>query len=354
VHAQYVRIWFVGGLVALVLALPMMLARIPAHATMLVVGVTFLGLSVSLGLLPAFARRDWPSPLYALPSLALAALALPFLAQERAFAALMGASLVVGAAQPLALLLSPRWTTPREPDAHASTDRVALIGIALALAATLVGGLLLVALPRGLPNAAFAVLLGGAAVPAAFSALLFVLPRKSGEPLKAATLAAGALFFLALAAGALAIAFARPFAADFRGPVAATAVGLGLATMTVLRAPSRPALAASALATAVLAALALLLGTLSFDLLPLALYAFLAFALVAIACALVAAAPLLLPGRIRGARWMKWAPALLIAALFLYTPALQLGRSAAPAAIVAAAGVAALVWGLAPLARARR
>jgi len=56
-------------------------------------GVSYLALAVALGILPAFARRDWPTPLFAIAPLALALLALPFLRSERPFAALLGASL---------------------------------------------------------------------------------------------------------------------------------------------------------------------------------------------------------------------------------------------------------------------
>ncbi|HUR69982.1 MAG TPA: hypothetical protein VM370_12110 [Candidatus Thermoplasmatota archaeon] len=353
-HARYVRVWFVGGLAALILSIPMMLAREGAHAALAVVGVGWLALALALGLLPAFARRDWPSPLYAMPALLLGALALPLLRNERAFDALLGASLVVGALQPLALLASPRWAAPQEADEHRATDRVALAALATSLGATLAGGILLVALPRGLPSAAFVALLVVAIPLAALAALLFTLPRQARAPLKAATLAWASGAFLVLAGAALAGGLVFPLASDLRGPVAGVALAFALAIVALLRAPRRPPLAAAALALEVLSALALLLATLygaPNALLPVALYAFLALAIVLVAGALLAAAPILLPGTARGVRWQRWAPALLIAALFLYTPALQLGRSPVPAAIVGAAGVVLVVFGLGPLAR---
>lgn len=347
--------FFVAGIAALLLSVPLsLLTEIGPSA--LVVGVSFLALAVTLGLLPAFAQRDWPSPVYAYATVLLAGLAFAASPAARVSHALLGASLIVGALQPFALLLSPRWQTPRAPDAHAATDRAALAALGVSLLATLAGGLLLVALPRGLPNAAFAALLLAAAPNAALGALLFTLPRLAAEPLKGATLGYAATAAFALAAGALAWAFARSFATGFRTPVAIVALGLAFSIAALLRArrpaSARPLLAGS-FVLAILAALALLFATL-YDapnaLLPAAFFALAALALVALSAALVVGAPLLLPGRPRDGRWGAWASALLIAALFLYTPALQLGRSAAPAMILAVLGLALLVRGLAPMA----
>lgn len=354
-HAQYVRVFFVAGIAALVLSLFLSFLT-SVGPSVAVLGVSYLALALALGLLPAFARRDWPSPVYAYAAALLGALGLAASPAARVSHALLGASLVVGALQPLALLLSPRWTGASEPDAHGPTDRAALAGIGLALAATLAGGLLFVALPRGLPNAAFATLLLAAAPAAALAALLFTLPRLAGEPLKGATLAHAANAAWLLGTVALAWAFARPLGAGFRTPVALIALGFAFAVATLLRA-KRPAharpLLGAAFALAVLAPLALLLATL-YDapnaLLPAAFFALLALDLVALSAALVVGAPLLLPGRAREGRWSAWAGALVVASLFLYTPALQLGRSSAPALLVAALGLALLVRGLAPMA----
>lgn len=360
-HAAYTRVWFVAGLGALAIAALLALATLAgapvpphAHVIALAAGVSYLALALALGLLPAFARRDWPTTLFALAAVGIGALALLVPWNARAFAALAGASLLLGAAQPLALLLSPRWTTPREPEPHASTDRAALSGAVLALAGIAAGGVLLIVLPRGLPSAALATLLTTGALPAAFGALLFVLPRAAREPLRSATLGFGALAVLALATLSLVVAFLDPVGASFRWPVAGIALAYALGAATLLRARRRGApLLTSALVLAILAALALLLATLYGPvnaLVPAALYAHVAFALVLVAAALVAAAPILLPGRPRGERWMRWGPALLIAALFLYTPALQYARSPAPAAIAGAVGLAIVLAGLAPLA----
>jgi hypothetical protein len=358
-HAAYVRVWFLAGLGALALGALLALATLAgaplapsAHAILLAAGVADLALALALGLVPAFARRDWPSPVYALAAVTLqgAALLVPW--QERAFAALLGAGLLVGAAQPLALLLSPRWTTPREVEPHRSTDRAALFSLALSLVGIAAGALLLIALPRGVPNAAFAALLLGGALPAAFGALLFVLPRGAREPLRSATLAFAAASALALALVSLLVPLLSPVGATFRWPVAGIALAYALGAATLLRARRGTPLLVSALVLAILAALALLLSTLhgpANALLPVALYAHLAFTLVLVAAALDEAAPLLLPGKTKGRRWTRFAPALLIAALFLYTPALQYGRSAAPAALAAAVGLALLLAGLAPL-----
>jgi len=358
-HAQYVRVWFLAGLLTLALSIPLAFLS-PLAPTLLVVGVSYLALAVALGLLPAFARRDWPSPVFAYAGALLGAAGIASAPYPRAAYALLGASLVVGAAQPLALLLSPAWTSAREPNAHTSADGAALAAIGLALAGALAGGLLLVALPRGLPNAALVALLLACALPAALAALLFALPRAEGAPLKGATLAYAALGFLALGAGALAWAFARPIGASFRTPVAILALAYALAVTALLRverpAPARPLLA-SALALAILAALALLLATL-YDapnaLLPVALYAHAALALALLGAALVVASPLLLPGRAREGRWRAWSMALLIGALFLYTPAIQYGRGHAPALLLGAAGLALLLWGLLPLSSSAR
>jgi hypothetical protein len=164
-----------------------------------------------------------------------------------------------------------------------------------------------------------------------------------------------ALVFFGLAALTLSLALAFPLRVEARGSVAGVAVGSGLAVLALLRAPKRPPLAAATLALAILASLALLVATLFGGpnaLLPVAFYAFLALDLVFLASALIAAAPLLLPGRAEGIRWSRWAPALLIAGLFLYTPALQLGRSASPALLAGALGLVVLVVGLSPLSRA--
>lgn len=359
-HAAYTRVWFVAGLGALAIGALLALATLAgapvppsAHAIALAVGVSYLALALALGLLPAFARRDWPTTLFALAAVGIGGLALLVPWNERAFAALAGASLLLGAAQPLALLLSPRWTAPREPEPHASTDRAALSGALLTLVGVAAGGILLVALPRGLPSAAFATLLTVGALPAAFGALLFVLPRAAREPLRSATIGFGALAVLALAAISLVVAFLDPVGATFRWPVAGVALAYALGVATLLRARRGQPLLASALVLGVLAALALLLATLYGPvnaLVSAAFYAHVAFALVLVAAALVAAAPILLPGRARGERWTRWGPALLIAALFLYTPALQYARSAAPAAIAGAVGLAIVLAGLAPLA----
>lgn len=358
-HAAYVRVWFVAGLAAV--GLSSFLAFLPLEnlnaAILAGAGVGFLGLALALGLLPAFLRRDWPGPLFAYAAVGLAALALPFAWHERLFPALVGASLLVGAAQPLALLASPRWTTAREPDPHRNTDAAAGAALALALVGTGVGAVLLVALPRDLPSSGLAVLVLAGALPAAFGALLFALPRLREEPTPTATLAYAALLFLALSAGFLAYALHRPLSGFFRAPVATFALALALGVATLMRLPrperSRPLLASS-LALAILAALALLLATLTGApnaLLPAAFFAAVALALVLAAAATVSAAPILLPGRAEGVRWQKWASALLIASLFLYTPSLQYERSFAPALLVATLGLVVLLAGLAPLAR---
>lgn len=360
-HAAYVRAWFLAGLAALAggAFLSFLPLAPPNAAILLAAGAGFLGLALALGLLPAFARRDWPTPLYAWAAVTLAALALPLAWHERAFPALVGASLLVGAAQPLALLLSPRWPGAREAGAlpHRATDAAAVAGIVVSLAATAAAGLLLIALPRGLPNAGLAVLLWGGALPAALAAFLFALPRQRAEATPTATLAYAALLVLALSTALLAYALHRPLAGLFRGPVAGLALALALGVATLIRLPrperSRPLLGAG-LALTVLAALALLLATLHGApnaLLPVAFFAALALTIVLLAAALVAASPLLLPGRAEGTKWQKWSAALLIAALFLYTPSIQYARSAAPAMIVAAAGLVILLAGLSPLAR---
>lgn len=364
-HARYVRVWFLAGLAALALGIIATFATLAgapmaphASALLLATGATYLALAVALGLAPAFARRDWPTPVHAIAAVSLGALAIPFAWHARAFAALLGASLVLGALQPIALLLSPRWKAAREPNPHWATDGVALAGVAVSLVAIGAGGALLIALPHGLPSAGLATLLVGATLPAAFAGLLFTLPREARAPLKAATLGYAILGALALATLGFALAFLAPFAATFRVPTAILAVAYALATVALLRA-TRPAsarpLLAGALALAILAALATLLATLGGApnaLLPAALHAQLALSLVALAAALVVAAPLLLPGRASGRRWTRWGPALLIAALFAYTPALQYGRSAAPAAMLGAVGLAILLLGLRKLARA--
>lgn len=350
-HAQYVRIWFIGGLAALVLAIPASLAALEAGPVMLTAGVGYLALAAALGMLPAFARRDWPTPLYAIAALALGVLALPFATAERPFTALFGASLLMGAAQPLTLLATSRWSAPAEP--RPTTDRPALAALVAAVVMVGLAGLALIALPRGLPNAAFALILTGAAPLAAFGVLLFILPRQSSTPFPATILAWAALVFVVLATAGLAAAFAFPLALDLRGALAALATAFALGTVALIRAASKPKLLAYVLALALLATLALLLASIEASLFPLAFHAFVAMDVVFLASALSAAAPILLPGRIRRERWMRWGPALLIAALFLYTPALQLGRSATPAAIVGAIGLAVIVLGLAPLARTR-
>ena len=379
-HAAYVRAWFVGGLAALALSAlfaTTTLAGAPlapsAHLVLLVAAISYLALTLTLGLLPAFLRRDWPTPLFALAALGVGALALVVPFQARAFSALLGASLLLGAAQPLALFASPRWTSPRdpdassdassraptarEPDAHRATDRAALAALVLSLVGIAAGALLLIAMPRGLPNAALATLLLGGALPAAFGALLFVLPRAVGRPLSGATLALATLVVLALATIALVLGLLDPVRAQLRWPVAGVALAFALGATTLLRARREGPLFASALVLAILAALALLLSTLygpANALLPVAAYAHAAFALVLLCAALVPAAPLLLPGKMRGARWMAWGPALLIAALFLHAPAYQSGRSVVPATLVAILGLALLLRGLWPLATAPR
>ena len=360
-HAAYVRAWFLGGLVALAAGASTAFLPLPVGnaAILLGAGAGYLALALALGLLPAFARRDWPTPLHAWAALALGALALPLVWHERAFPALVGASLLVGAAQPIALLASPRWSAAGEPHPHAKTDGAALAAIVTALAGVGSAGLLLIALPRGLPNAGLALLVLAGALPAAFGALMFALPRLREEATPTATLAHAALGILLLAGAFLAFALHRPLAGLFRAPVAAMALAFALGAATLLRLP-RPARAApllgASLALAVLAALALLLATLAGvpnALLPVAYFAGLALALVLLAAALVVAAPILLPGRVERVRWQKWAGALLIAALFLYTPSIQYGRSAAPAILVGALGVVVLLAGLAPLATAK-
>lgn len=355
-HHGFVRVFFVAGIAALVFSV--LLSFLTAMGpTLLVAGISYLALALALGLLPAFAQRDWPSPVHAYAAVLLGALGIAASPAARVSHALLGASLVVGALQPLALLLSPRWKTPRAEDAHTATDRAALAAILVSLAAALAGGLLLVALPRGLPNAAFAALLLAAAPAAALGALLFTLPRVANEPLKGATLAHAAVLALVLGAGALAWAFARSFGSGFRTPVAIVALGFAFAVATLLRAhrpaSARPLLGAS-FALALLSALALLFATL-YDapnaLLPAAFLALAALDIVLLGAALVVGAPLLLPGRPREGRWSTWGSALLVASLFLYTPALQLGRSSAPAILVAVLGLAVLVRGLAPLAQ---
>lgn len=358
-HARYVRVWASAGLLALALSVPLHLLSAARGATLLVVGASYLALALALGLLPAFARRDHPSPLFALAGPVLGALGVAALALPRAFHALLGASLAVGALQPAFLLLSPRWKAPRAPDPHRATDRAALGALVLALGGAGAGGLLLVALPRELPHAALAVLLLACALPAALGALVFMLPRDAGAPLSGATLAHAATVALALAAGGAAWAFARPFAASFRTPVALVALAYALAITLLLRA-QRPAplrgLLAGSFVLGLLAATALLVATLYGDpnsLLPAALYAHVALALVLIAAALALAAPILLPGRAREGRWRAWAPALMIAALFLLTPAIQYDRGVAPAAVVGALGLAVLLWGLLPVLSSR-
>lgn len=363
-HARYVRVWFGAGLVALAIGGALTLAQaggasIPrnARAVAMVTAECYLALALALGILPAHVRRDWPTPMFAWAAIALGALALPLLSNARAFAALAGASLVVGALQPLALFLSPIWSSAREANPHRSTDAAALVAIALSLLGALAGGLLLIALPRGLVNAPASVVLVACVMPATLGALLFMLPRLAGEPLRAATLAYAAAGALAIAAIALAWAFTHPLGASYRWPVAILALAYALGITTLLRA-ARPAsvgpLLASALVLAILAALALLLATLTAapnSLIVAALDAHLALGLVLLAAALVVGAPLLLPGRASEGRWTRLGPALLIAALFLETPALQYARSALPAAIVGAIGLAMVIVGLAPAAR---
>lgn len=358
-HARYVRVWAAAGLGATALAVPLTLWRPSAGPTLLVVGLSYLALALALGLLPAFARRDWPSPVFAWAAVLLGALGVAALPAPRASFALLGASLVVGALQPLALLLSPRWAGARETDEHRPADLSALAALGLSLAGVLAGGLLLIALPRMLPHAALAALLLGGVLPAAFGALVFLLPRAAGAPLRGATLVHAALLANALAAGALAWSFARPFGADLRLPVALVALAFALAVTALLRVPrplsTRP-LVAGAFALAILTALALLLATLGGlpnALLPAALFAAFALAAVLLAAALASGAPLLLPGRASEGRWRRYAPALLIAALFLYTPALQLDRSPLPAALVGGAGLLWLLAGLSGLLRTR-
>ena len=361
-HAAYVRTWFAAGIVALLVGAALGLASLAgapvaqtAPASILVAGVSYLALALALGLVPAFARRDWPAPLTAWAAVGIGLLGALLSLHERANAALLGASLLLGAAQPVALLAAPRWPGANDPDAtHAKTDRAALASIALALVGIGAGGVLLVAFPRGLPSAGYAAALLGGALPAAFGALLFILPRAAREPLSGATLAYGALGVLALSTSFLVAGLLFPLSGMARTAVAGLALAFALGITTLLRARRDASpLLSSAFVLGILAALALLLATLYGGpnaLLPVALFATLAFALVLVVGALVAAAPILLPGKLAGARWMRWGPALLIAALFLYTPALQYGRSAAPAAIVAAIGLLVLLRGAAPLA----
>lgn len=374
-HAQQARIWLLGALGALALGgIAGLLTAGGAdvdpyvHLALLTVGASFLAVALSLGLLPAFARRDWPAPLHAIAALGVAALGpmlYAFTQDLRHLTAPLGVALILAAAHPLALVLQgTRWKTGESLLAAGNpfrpTDSVALASLSVSLAGAGAGGVLLVTLPRGLPNAALVVLLLSCALPAALGALLFVLPREARAPLRGATLAGAALVVLALAALTLALAFAFPLQSDFFWPSVGVVLALTFGILTLRRvappAHARPLLRAT-LALAVLAGIVLVLATLGGKpsrLAGLALHAQLVFALALLVAALQVGARLMLPGQPKGARWWKWTSALAIAGLFLLAPAYQYPRSPFPGALVLAVALALAVAGLMPLASSAR
>lgn len=384
-HARTTRVFFAGGLLHLGLGGALALAtaaRAPvdarAHLVLLASALAQVAAALVLGLLPAFLRRDWPAPLLALAAMGLAVLGdLAWIAATlagrddalRMLMALHGCALVLAALHAPLLLTGARWPAgeslfaPTQP--FRQGDSIVAGAFATALGGLLAGGVLLVAAPREQPHAALAVLVLAAVLPAALGATTFVLPREAKARWSGATLVGFSMLLFAAAALTFAVGFARPLSADLRAPAWGALLAWLLLGVAASRqraaaaaggrlARARPLLLAGAI-VGILGAIVLVLsvpGGLPNNLLPLALDAHLVAGLLLLGGAAILAAPLALPGDVRGERWPRVVAALLIAGLFLLSPSFQYERSAFPGAFLLALAVAALVLGLARLARA--
>ncbi|GEM_PF-6569223 len=359
----------VGLLLAMFVSSGSAIAPPSAHVVLLAVGLLLAAGGLALGLSPPFLRRAADVPLLGAATVAASFagdLALPV--SVRAFGALQGLALLLLVAHlPAALLRGARYDgddlfAPEQP--FRVGDRVAAAALATGAAATLASGVLLVAPPRDVPTSALALAILVALPAILLGALAFLLPRLARAPLSGATLLSASLVLGGLGGVALAFAYARPLATDFRYPATAVALAVALALLALLRvrlpadldlrfAPARPLLK-GAFVLAGLGALLLflaMLGGAPSVLSPLAAYLLLAFTAVGVAAVTLAAGPLLFPGAPAGTGWARWSAALAIAAMFLVAPAFQYPRSAFPGAVVAAVAFALAVAGLWPLAR---
>ncbi|HEX2022017.1 MAG TPA: hypothetical protein VHH36_04845, partial [Candidatus Thermoplasmatota archaeon] len=307
----FARPWLIAGwlqiaaaaLLGVVAAAPSDLWPAYAHAAGAAVGLVLVAGGLAHGFASPFTKREPRTaiPAHAALGLLLAgdalALAHP-LAATLAWAYLAWGAGCVALALHLALVLAAGapWRGGVALFAKDQPFRVGDMAAAAAFAvATLglaLGGALLLALPRGLPNAALAALLLLHAAPFFAGVLLFLLPRNAKRALPGVTLHTAALALLVAGGAGVLVATLDPLRAaggSARYAAASVALACALFLVAILRLPrparpgaqlarAAPMLRAS-FALALLAPFALLLALLgdpSVPLLALALYAWLA------------------------------------------------------------------------------
>lgn len=352
----------IGVLLGLATAAPVEALGDFVNVLALAGGLALLATALGSGLAPAWSGRAAPPAWLAWSALAafvgadlfLASpvgngFGMPLFAAGLALCALaIGMPFVVGGKE--ARHVSP--LAPGQP--YRTGDMAALAGLAVGAAGLLASALLLAFPPRPIPTSGLVTLLLGALAPLLLGALTFLVPRHAREPLSGATLVAGALLMVVLAAAGLAWAYARPVGADFRTPAAVVVLAAALSGVAFLRVPlpgdagpARPLLRGAFVlgGLAALATFLAYLGNLPGSLVAVALYALLVEGALLAMGALLLGSRLLLPGRVVGAAWAKWATALAIAGLFVLAPHFQYPRSAFPGAVVLTVAAMVALWG---------